>query len=338
MKLLTIAIPCYNSSNYMRHCIDSCLIGGNSVEIIIINDGSSDTTGIIADEYQIRFPKIVKVIHQENKGHGGAVNAGINASTGKYFKVLDSDDWLNEESLVTILNFLRKLDKSNDAIDMLLSDFIYEQEGRILKKKMSYKSVIPRNQKVTWNSVKSFNRGQYVLMHAIIFRTEILKNSKLKLPEKTFYVDNIYVFVPLQLVKSIYYLDIVLYHYYIGRDDQSINEEIMMKRIDQQIKVNKLLIDSYDETSQFDVGLELYLKRHIKIVTLISSALLNQINTSESYEKKIDLWNYIEERIPETYKNINYSLTSKFVKLKGQKARRVSNIVYKTVRKVAGYN
>ena len=92
MKYLTITVPCYNSQDYMEHCIDSLLIGGEDVEILIVDDGSKDRTGEIADRYALEYPNIVKAIHQENGGHGEAVNAGIRNATGLYFKVVDSDD------------------------------------------------------------------------------------------------------------------------------------------------------------------------------------------------------------------------------------------------------
>ena len=99
MKLLSIAIPCYNSEAYMRNCIESLLPGGDEVEILIVDDGSvKDNTAQIADEYEARYPGICRAIHQENGGHGEAVNAGLRAATGIYFKVVDSDDWVNAEA------------------------------------------------------------------------------------------------------------------------------------------------------------------------------------------------------------------------------------------------
>ena len=106
MKLLSIAIPCYNSQDYMGKCIESLLAGGEEVEILVVNDGSSDRTAQIADEYAAKYPTIVKAIHQENGGHGSAVNAGIRNATGLYFKVVDSDDWVNKEAYIEILKIL----------------------------------------------------------------------------------------------------------------------------------------------------------------------------------------------------------------------------------------
>ena len=103
MKLLSIAIPCYNSQDYMESCIESLLVGGEEVEILIVDDGSSDRTAEIADDYARKYPTIVKAIHQENGGHGEAVNAGIRNATGLYFKVVDSDDWVNKEAYEVVV-------------------------------------------------------------------------------------------------------------------------------------------------------------------------------------------------------------------------------------------
>ena len=105
MKLLSIAIPCYNSENYMRKCIESLLPGGEDVEIIIVDDGSTrDRTAEIADEYAALYPTIVRVVHKENGGHGSAVNVGIATATGLYFKVVDSDDWVKQDAYFKVLD------------------------------------------------------------------------------------------------------------------------------------------------------------------------------------------------------------------------------------------
>lgn len=109
MKLLSIAIPSYNSQDYMEHCIESLLAGGEDVEIIIVDDGSVDRTAEIADRYASQYPTIVKAVHQENGGHGEAVNAGIRNASGLYFKVVDSDDWVDGEAYRKILDVLREL-------------------------------------------------------------------------------------------------------------------------------------------------------------------------------------------------------------------------------------
>ena len=136
MKLLSIAIPCYNSQDYMEKCIESLLVGGEEVEILVVDDGSSDRTAEIADAYAAKYPTIVKAIHQENGGHGEAVNAGIRNATGLYFKVVDSDDWVNKEAYIKILETLYELLRGPQTVDLLISNFVYEKQGATRKKVM----------------------------------------------------------------------------------------------------------------------------------------------------------------------------------------------------------
>ena len=244
MKLLSIAIPCYNSEKYMRKCIDSLLVGGEDVEILIVDDGSTkDRTAEIADEYEAQFPTIVRAIHKENGGHGSAVNTGIANATGLYFKVVDSDDWVKQDAYFKILDTLRELAGGGQALDMLISNYVYEKEGERRKKVIQYRHILPVERMFTWKDCHHFIKGHYILMHSVIFRTKLLQECGLKLPEHTFYVDNLYVFEPLPYVKNMYYLDVNFYRYYIGRQDQSVNETVMISRIDQQIRVTKLMID-----------------------------------------------------------------------------------------------
>jgi glycosyltransferase involved in cell wall biosynthesis len=129
MKLLSIAIPSYNSQDYMEHCIESLLIGGEDVEILIVDDGSKDRTAEIADAYEAKYPTICRAIHQENGGHGEAVNAGIRNATGLFFKVVDSDDWVDADAYMQVLDKLREFVVDGEAkLDMLLSNYVYEKD------------------------------------------------------------------------------------------------------------------------------------------------------------------------------------------------------------------
>ena len=242
MKLLSVTIPCYNSQDYMKHCIETLLIGGEDVEILIVDDGSTDDTGKIADEYAEKYPTIVRAIHQENGGHGEAVNTGIRNATGLYFKVVDSDDWVDEEAYQKILEKLRELSGGKSTLDLLIANYVYEKEGFKHKKVMHYRGIFPEEQIFGWNDSKYFKKGKYLLMHSMIYRTKLLHECELELPKHTFYVDNLFAYIPLTYVKNMYYLDVDFYRYYIGRDDQSVNEKVMIGRIDQQIKVNKIMI------------------------------------------------------------------------------------------------
>ena len=158
MKLLSVAIPCYNSEAYMSKCINSLLIGGEEVEIIIVDDGSSDRTAEIADDYAEKYPTIVKAIHQENGGHGQAVNTGIKNATGLYFKVVDSDDWVNQDAYYEVLKTLYELTRGAETVDLLISNFVYEKQGVTRKKVMQYRHCFPTNQIFGWDEVRHMKK------------------------------------------------------------------------------------------------------------------------------------------------------------------------------------
>ena len=244
MKLLSVAVPCYNSQEYMKNCIDSLLEGQDLVEIIIVDDGSKDNTAAIADEYAAKYPDIVKAVHQENGGHGEAVNTGLRNATGLYFKVVDSDDWVNKEAYLAILDKLREITGGPQTLDMMISNFVYEKQGAKRKKVMRYKSYMPENKIFTWKEMGRMPVGKYILMHSVIYRTGLLRDCGLELPKHTFYVDNLFVYQPLPHVQTMYYMDVNFYRYFIGREDQSVHEDVMIRRIDQQLFVNRIMIDT----------------------------------------------------------------------------------------------
>ena len=126
MKILSFGVPCYNSEAYMKKCIDSLLVGGEDVEIIIVDDGSTDGTAAIADEYAAAYPEIIKVVYQENGGHGEAVNTGLKNASGLYYKVVDSDDWLDEESLKKVIDVLKGFAKNRKRVDLVICNYVYE--------------------------------------------------------------------------------------------------------------------------------------------------------------------------------------------------------------------
>lgn len=341
MKLLSIAIPCYNSEAYMRKCIESLLVGGEDVEILIVDDGSGDNTAEIAEEYACRYPGLVKAIHQENGGHGSAVNTGIAHAEGLYFKVVDSDDWVKREAYLQVLDTLRELAGGAHALDMLVCNFVYEKEGEKRKKVMHYRHIFPTGKMFTWEDCHHFKKGHYILMHSVIFRTRLLRDCELRLPEHTFYVDNIYVFEPLPYVKNMYYLDVNFYRYYIGRGDQSVNENVMISRIDQQIKVNKLMIDYMVDRKQEivkDKRLCQYMRNYLEIITTVSSVLLIRSGTEENLEKKKELWKYLKMKDRKLFAWMRHGILGSAMNLPGRSGRKISVGGYKICQKIFKFN
>lgn len=323
----------------MRHCIESLLPGGDEVEILIVDDGSAkDNTAEIADEYAARYPGICKAIHQENGGHGEAVNAGLRAATGIYFKVVDSDDWVNEEAYEEVLKTLRDFVMGEQTLDMLISNFVYEKEGAKHKRVMQYRTALPKRQLCTWKDVKMFMLGQYILMHSVIYRTEMLHECGLELPKHTFYVDNIFVFQPLPHVKTFYYLDVNFYRYYIGREDQSVNEQVMIGRIDQQLRVNKLMLKYYNEARITNHKLRHYMVRYLEIMMTVSSILAIKSGTEENLEKKKELWQHLRETNFPLFLRLRYGFLGQSMNLPGESGRTVSIAGYKISQKFFGFN
>ena len=324
----------------MEKCIQSVLAGGEDVEVIIVDDGSTkDETAKIADEYAAKYPTIVKAVHQENGGHGQAVNTGLAHATGKYFKVVDSDDWVDLKSYRRVLATLKKFDEAEEP-DMVIANYVYEKVGAKRKKVIHYDNVFPEETLFTWNDIGHFKLDQYILMHTVIYKTELLKKCGLQLPKHTFYVDNIFVFEPLPYVKKMYYINTNFYRYFIGRDDQSVNETVMISRIDQQIRVNKIMIDLYakHESMLSCPQLKEYMLHYLETIQMVTSVLLMKMNTSESEAMRDDLWHYLEEKSPDAYKILKSSVLGKFTKSHNKLSHKLTMGGYKIAQKWIGFN
>lgn len=338
MKYISFAIPCYNSAEYMEHAVESILEGGEDVEILIVNDGSKDETSEIAKKFEEKYPTIVKAIDKENGGHGDAVNVGLRHAAGKYFKVVDSDDWVDKSALSRILQLMHEWEDAGEEVDMLVSNYVYEKIGANNKKVIHYRGVLPENKVFGWDDTGRFGIAQYILMHSVIYRTELLKLNQLHLPKHTFYVDNIYVYYPLPYVKKMYYLDVNFYRYYIGREDQSVNEKVMISRIDQQIFVTKSMIDMYRLKRIPNKKLRNYMINYLAIIMTVSSILCIRSKKDENLEKKKELWKYLKSNQYSVYWKIRYSILGQTINLPGKSGRKISSFVYVVARRFIGFN
>ena len=308
MKYITFAVPCYNSESYMDRCIETLLTGGKLVEIVLVDDGSSDATAEIADRYQEKYPDIIKVVHQPNSGHGEGVNQGLRHATGKYFKVVDSDDWLDPHALHRLLDQLRYWDNRGDQVDLVICNYIYDHLYEHTQHTVRFPLAFRSGVISTWDDMGFFDPTQYMIMHSLIYRTEILRQCGLKLPKHTFYVDNIVAYQPLPYVKKLCYLDLDLYHYFIGRDDHSVNETVMMNRIDKPLKVTKIIMDSVDLSTVKSRKLERYMERFLSIILAVSSIHLLMIGDSLALKKRRAMWRYLEKKDPALYHRMRLSV------------------------------
>lgn len=312
-KLITFAVPCYNSAAYMDHCIETLLTGGEDIEIILVDDGSTkDDTPAICDRYAQEYPDIVKVIHQENGGHGEGVNQGIRNASGIYYKVVDSDDWLDTDALQRVLAKLREFVLKGHPLDLMIANYVYEHVEDDTQKVMGYQNVFPVGRVFTWRDIGRFGPSQYLLMHSVIYRTQLLRECGLELPKHTFYVDNIFVYQPLPYVKTLYYMDLDLYRYFIGRADQSVQEDVMVGRVDQQVRVTKLMIDAHDLNAikAQSPKLAKYMHNYLSMMMTISSIFLMLDGSPEKLGEKTELWAYLKERDEKLYRKMKYASLS----------------------------
>lgn len=329
-KVLTIAIPCYNSQDYMDKAIRSALSGGEKIEILIIDDGSSDNTAHIADRYEEQYPDIVRVIHQDNGGHGEAVNTGIREAEGYFFKVLDSDDWFNKKAYKRYLNVLETLIDKAQPVDMVITNFVYEKPIEHHRRRMIFSPLFPEGGVITWSDMKRNIKGFSILMHAVTYRTELLRDIKLSLPAHTFYVDNLFVYEPLPYVKRLYYLNEDLYRYYIGRDGQSITEATMIKRLDQQLAVNYRMIDDFDLfTDVKEPRLRAYMLGYLEMITVISTSLSHVSKDPVNFDKAKKLWQYISNKDRKLFLHIRFGIFGQAVSKPGAIGRFISVKCYR---------
>ncbi|MBQ9839015.1 MAG: glycosyltransferase family 2 protein [Oscillospiraceae bacterium] len=304
MKLISFAIPSYNSESYLHHAVESILTGGEEVEILIINDGSTDGTAAIADRFAQQYPTIVKAIHKPNGGHGSGVNRGLQEAQGLYYKVVDSDDWVNEKALKALLTTIRRHVTRGIEADLYLTNFIYDHAEDNTKNYRRWDRQCPEGRIFSWDEVKPFYGPEVLLMHSLLYKTELLRSYGIVLPEHTFYVDNLFAYAPLPHAKKLFYLNVDLYHYFIGRADQSVTLANITKRYDQQIRVMLKMTDaySYDEIMAMESGLGKYM------LHCLSAIMMNTLmfccsggDTPERRKAYDQLWAHILERDPKLY-------------------------------------
>lgn len=338
MKYITFAIPCYNSEAYMENAVNSILPAGDDVEILIVNDGSIDGTEAVGRKLEAQYPGIVRLINKENGGHGDAVNSGLTHAKGKYFKVVDSDDWVDKDALLKIMETIKGFVDADSQVDMVIANYVYEKVGMEHKKVIRYSNVLPENQIFHWDDIGMFHLDQYILMHSVIYRTEMLRLCQLKLPKHTFYVDNIYVYYPLPFVRTLYYMDVDFYRYFIGREDQSVNEKVMIGRVDQQIYVTKAMIGMHELRMVQSKKLRKYMINYLAIMMTVSSILCIRSKQKTNLEKKAELWKYLKQKDYRVYIKIRYGILGQTMNLPGRSGRKVSSMAYSVARRLIGFN
>ncbi|MCD8110883.1 MAG: glycosyltransferase family 2 protein [Clostridiales bacterium] len=338
-KLITFTVPCYNSEAYMEHCIDSLLTAGDRAEILIVNDGSTDRTGEIAAHYQERYPNICRVLTQENGGHGAGINHGLKEARGFYFKVVDSDDWLDEEALHRTMDLLEKLEPQG-GVDLLVTNYVYDNTDPGLTKTIHYRNVFPQECMIGWERTRYFRPWQYLCMHASTHRTQLLRDIGIRLPEHTFYEDNLFSYLPLPYVRKICYLNADLYHYLIGREGQSVEEDILKRRCTHQVQVSRLMFEAYDlaQIRREQPKLARYLIHALIFFMVLATAFTRLNNTAEADRKIREMWKVLKEENRPLAHRLKYHSLATLLNFPGHGGRMFAIACYRLGHKFLAFN
>ena len=336
MKLLTVTVPCYNSQDYMRNCVESLLSGGDRVEIIIIDDGSKDNTGIIADEYAAKYPNIVKVVHQENGGHGEGINQGLRHATGRYFKVVDSDDTMSAD-FVPFLDLLESCE-AQGGVDLMVTNYYYVHSDGVGDRSINYSSVLPEGKIFTWDETKRFRPHQMLTIHSCTFRTDAMRQWGEELPKHVFYEDNLMVYQTLPHVQKMYYMNADLYRYWIGRPDQSVQQNVMSKRYHHQILVTERCFTAFHLDDVKQPQLKQYMKHELFMMFGIS-ILFTRLNKSAETDAALEtMWENCRRFDKKWANHFRKHSPLYFICLPGKFGQKFSGGVYRIANKIVRFN
>lgn len=308
-KLLTIIVPTYNMENYLRRCLDSLLIAEPYMqyfEAIVVNDGSTDSSLTIAQEYQVKHPSTFRIINKKNGNYGSCVNIGMVKAEGKYIRILDADDWFGDEFVDYIKN-LRSLD-----VDMVVSDYqIFDQKkGNLHHVKFSLKPYTI----IHFQELPSCD--YFFAMHAITYRTELLRKMNYHQTEGISYTDTEWAFCPQIKVDTFVYLPYMVYHYLIGRSGQTMESRVIVKHVTDYYKLlcsMTLYTHTLSSKEQQNPSYKRMKNELSRICFSIYRICLVKQNDSE-FSKSFfcDFDGYVKSEHPEAYMNSEKLIINKF--------------------------
>jgi len=253
---------------------------------------------------------MVKAIHQENGGHGEGINTGLKNANGKYFKVVDSDDWVNEDALLNILNFI---ESSTQEPDLYVSNYVYYYGYEKVTGKIRFWNVFDSGKVIPWSKTRKFMLQQNLTLHSCMYKTSMLKEHQVTLPKHIFYEDNYFVYAPMPYVNSLCYLNEDLYCYLIGREGQSVSDDISRKRYMQHLTISKMLFLEHDILPLKKTNWHLYktMYHHLRLIAMISIVFTRLNNTKESEQAYKDYWAELYQKTPKMARKIKrHSLCS----------------------------
>lgn len=287
-KVLSLIIPTYNMERYLNKCLDSLIVDNmNLLEVLVINDGSKDNSSEIAHKYERRYPNTFRVIDKENGNYGSCINEGLKRARGKYIKILDADDCFDSKSFNSYLNDISSLD-----VDLILNDFVTVNEVDEEKSRHSYSM----KEYCTYDFKSIYKLlGNQIAMHQVAYKREKIVAMNYIQTEGISYTDQEWIHLPMTTINTIYYINIPLYRYLVGREGQTMEKSVLSKNFKQLNIVIDKLIDNYENYNYLDYKKDYLLKRIcVNIHSIYENAILNKAyfyNDFKVFDEKIAKWN-----------------------------------------------
>lgn len=297
-KVLTVVVPSYNVEKYLDECLSSFVVPyeDSRLEVLVVNDGSTDSTEAIALTYAYRYPDTVKVFTKVNGGHGSTINYGLTKATGKYFKVIDGDDYIDNSILKEFLDFMESSDE-----DVITNDKIDFYEGTDIRKHLTFgqveygKTLYTKNIELDWT----------YSIHRISVKTEILRQHMPAIDEKCFYVDQEFTLYSLPYVQTLKASDVVLYYYRLGNVNQSVSQVNVYKRRDNLLRVIYSLLSFYSmlDKKELSENIIKYIDIHIaeQINHYLNIVLRNPKTNKENLNYAQELQKKVKKEYPSIY-------------------------------------
>ena len=300
MKLLSFIIPSYNCQAYLEKCLVSMLHPEllEQLDIIVVNDGSQDGTAAIAEKFAAAYPGTVRLINQENKGHGGALNTGCAAAQGKYLKVIDADDWVETDNLPAFLSFLEGCD--SDVV--LTHHYTRDISNGQVKQWKSYPRQFEKAYTLAQIMECPGNFDRSLTFHGVTYRTDFYRARAMQLSEKVFYEDHEFATVPCCFASCVTPLDLFIYHYRIGDVEQSVSQANQLKRLSHMETVLNRLVREYNALDLSGGGRAYFeMKAQVVLLSYITTVMLVEPNRSKGRKLGQAMMQTFKTQLPGAY-------------------------------------
>ncbi|MBQ9251676.1 MAG: glycosyltransferase family 2 protein [Clostridia bacterium] len=339
MKLLTLVVPSYNVEGFLRRCVERMVPAGPELDVLIVDDGSRDGTPALADQLAEEHPGIVRVIHQENGGHGEGLNQGIREAEGIYLKSVDADDRIDTESLLALMELLRAHATPETWADLVVNDYVYDHLDKESVFQVRYNHVFHANRVDTWETCRYFPMWKQFMIHSMCYRVALLREHHYELPKHTFYEDNLYIYQPLPWVKTILYLHRPLYGYTVGQENQSVSQKNILRRMDQNTHMITQMICTWTwaEMKRMPCRLRKYMISFLSGQILAVTVLHESANNEEARALNREMWERIQAFDPELYRRLRHYPSSAIITLPGPMFKRLVFKVSRTAQKQLGF-